>query len=201
MKTDIELFREIKRGSQKSFEQLFDKYYQQLCSFCDFYVKDSSLSEELVADAFATVWIKRKELIIKSNVKNYLYTIAKNNSLGYLRKKKIETLPITEQTESKNVSACTPERNIIQQEQNERISHILDVLSPKTRKVFELHKFEGFKYKEIAILLNISVKTVENHIGKALKVLREEYKSKSKLFLSVLIVPVFLYFFSRFVFM
>jgi RNA polymerase sigma-70 factor (ECF subfamily) len=186
MKTDLELFQEIKTSNEKAFEILFDKYYKQLCSFCDFYVKDSSLSEELVADVFASLWIKRDTLLIEYNVKNYLYTIAKNNSLAHLRKNKIVTLPINREVENSSLSSCLPEKMILDSEKENKLAHILDILPTQSRKVFELHKFEGFKYKEIADLLNISVKTVENHIGKALKILRENYKVKSSLFVLLL---------------
>jgi RNA polymerase sigma-70 factor (ECF subfamily) len=179
MRTDLELFNEIKKSNEKAFEILFDKYYRQLCSFCDYFVKDSCLSEELVADVFATIWIKRHVINVEYNLKNYLYIIAKNNSLAYLRKNKIETFPINNEIKNSRVSSCSPDGNMLQSDKEMNISHILDILPPKSRKVFELHKFEGFKYKEIADLLNISTKTVENHLGKALKILRENYKGKS----------------------
>ena len=171
-KTDIETFKEIKKGNQDAFQLLFDKYYNTLCNFCDHFVKDSSLSEELVADVFSTIWIKRKKINITINLKNYLYTSAKNKAFAHLKKKKVYFENIEDYHQSIH---SHPEvfQKIDCPEFRSEVDKILEKIPPGSRKILILSRLEGYKYKEIAKNLNISIKTVENHMGTAIRILKE----------------------------
>lgn len=179
-KTDIEIFEEIKKGNQDAFQFLFDKYYNTLCNFCDYFVKDSSLSEELVADVFSTIWIKRKKINITTNLKNYLYTSAKNMAFAHLKKKKVYFENIEDYHQEIHL---LPEvlQKIDCPEFRSKVDKILEKIPPRSRKVLLMHRLEGFKYKEIANNLNISIKTVENHMGKAIRILKENKSLFEKL--------------------
>ncbi|MEN8122514.1 MAG: RNA polymerase sigma-70 factor [Bacteroidota bacterium] len=179
-KIDIEIFEEIKEGNQDAFQFLFDKYYNQLCNFCDYFVKDSSLSEEIVADVFSTIWLKRKKINITVNLKNYLYTSAKNMAFAHLKKKKVYFENIEDFHQNIH---CHPEvlQKIDYPELQNKVNKILEKIPPASRKVLMMSRIEGFKYKEIAKDLNISIKTVENHMGTAIRILKENKSLFEKL--------------------
>jgi len=131
--------------------------------------------EDLAQNVFIRLWEKRHKINITSSLGAYLRRMAINEALGHLRKNKnvhIEKLtPITPQKETENT-----ETNYLHQELQEQIAAAIDTLPPKCRRVFQLSRYEGLTYREIAEKLGISVKTVENQMGKALRVLREKMK-------------------------
>lgn len=166
------LFEQIKKGNKSAFDMLFEKYYQQLCYFTETYTSDKYLAEELVADVFTIIWIKRKKIDINRSIKSYLYTCVKNEALMYLRKSRFITEDIRESSLLVE-QELDPEKIIIKKENDLKAENILKLIPLKSRQVFILHRLDGFRYKEIAEIMSISIKTVENHMGKALKILRE----------------------------
>ena len=149
---DIHLFGEIKSGNRLALDTLFKKYYQQLCYFVETYTSNSYISEELVADIFTTIWIKRKQIDIKKSIKSYLYTSAKNAALMHLRKKRY----LMEDLESvKYISKndTNPEQIIIKNETCSKVNKCLELIPPKSRQVFILHRLDGLRYKEIAEIM------------------------------------------------
>ncbi len=179
--TDNHLFEQIKKGNKFAFDLLFDKYYQQLCYFIETYTKSNYLAEELVADIFVNIWIKRKKIIIHSSIKSYLYTSAKNNALMHLRKNRL----ITEDLENNKQNIkyeSNPEKKLLKKENEIRVQKLLQLIPTKSRQVFILHRLDGLRYKEIAEVMSISIKTVENHMGKALRILRENLNALSDYF-------------------
>lgn len=172
---ELELIKALKKGDKKTFEFLFTSYYESLKIFVNLIVKDSFLADEIVSDFFTDFWINRKKIEIKRNIKSYLYKGAKNRAISAIRKSKKEI--VNQLNEYFELSSdCTPETKIINEEQTKRVNDILDLIPPRSKEVFILHRYDNFKYKEIAELLEISVKTVENHIVKALRILRNYYK-------------------------
>jgi RNA polymerase sigma-70 factor (ECF subfamily) len=170
---DIVLFYKIKSGDEKAMELIFRKYYQKLCLFVQSYVGDSYLSEDLVTDLFTHIWIKKDKIEISYSLKAYLYTAAKNSALTYLRKKRLPTENIDDLNKINISNEQMPYDKFDNEQKEENINTILSKIPPRSRQVFVLHRFEEMKYKEIAEFLEISIKTVENHISKALKVLHE----------------------------
>jgi len=168
---DILLFSQLKSGKEEALDFLFNKYYSKLCLFVQTYVNDPDLSEDLVTELFTNIWFKRNKIKINYSVKAYLYTSAKNSALGYIRKKKLKTESIDEINTIKLSSSQTPFSKYEQEQKDKQISIILEKIPPRSRQVFMLHRFEEMKYREISEFLNISIKTVENHISKALKIL------------------------------
>ncbi len=158
-----------------SFELLFKEHFNSLCRFAFGFLNDQDSSQEIVQDAFINLWQKKETITSDKSVKSYLYTSVKNRCLNYIRDHKkfrsqyldvelelgipIEDVDIFSQSETQN-----------------KIESALNKLPAKCRQVFELSRFEELKYKEIAVNLNISQKTVEIHMSKALKILRLELK-------------------------
>lgn len=169
---DIRLFNQIKKGNELAFNTLFEKYYADLCEFSMMIVGNHQIAEEIVADVFANIWIKRGKHSVDYNLKGYLLRSTKNLTISYMRKKKIQILSIDEMEQHQPKSELTPDIGIKKAESKISMENILLNIPAKSRLVFKMHRFENLKYREIADILEISIKSVEKHMGKSLKILR-----------------------------
>ncbi|UZR97322.1 RNA polymerase sigma factor [Chondrinema litorale] len=169
---DLILIQKIKKGDQHAFDALFNRYHKQLCYFAFMYVSDRELAEEVVSDVFLKVWVKREKIQIKSNVKAYLYTITRNIIYDSVSAKSVKFAELTDQHYQEIYTRESPERTLIHKELDAEINSIINKLPTQCRIIFMLNRHDGLKYREIAELLNISIKTVENQMGKALKILK-----------------------------
>lgn len=155
--------------STEEFEQNFKEFYQPLCLFALRFIGQVDDAEDVVQQTFADVWDKRLTMEKIGNMKAYLFQAVRNRSLTFSAKhtdrQETESFPDMEDT--------SPEEQIHNAERDARLWNAIDRLPPERKKIFLLSKRDGLKYKEIAEELNLSVKTVENQIGKALKTLRE----------------------------
>lgn len=154
------------------FQKLFEEYYASLVLFAYNYVKDQDEAEEMVQEVFTNVWIKAETIAITSSVRSYLYGCVRNASLNHLKHQKIVNQYQSHQLAT--ASDSFEETPLELEELQQKLRAALDKIPAKCREVFELNRFEGLRYKEIAAQLNLSLKTVENQMGKALKILREE---------------------------
>ena len=181
--SDDYLFQQIRNGQQEAMELFFNRYYTQLCRFGLGYESDSCLVEEKVADAFIELWNNRNTLDKIRNPKSYIYVVVKN-SLKKVQRFELFHQQIDEIKVIDSVSIPSIEEEIIDDEQKEFIKNmireILDVIPKKSRQVFELSRIDGLKYKEISEILNVTPKTVENHIGLALKYISKALISYKK---------------------
>jgi RNA polymerase sigma-70 factor (family 1) len=155
-----------------AFEQVFKKSYAALCRHAYNFLRDKDACEDLVQDLFIKLWEDRPELFSDKIIVSYLYTATKNNCISILRKKvyvvsvedeSIDDIPDNEQRE----------QNEETEQLYNRIFEAIENLPPKCALTFKMHRLGGMSYKQIADELGVSVKTVENQIGKALKVLRQ----------------------------
>ena len=169
---ESDILQKVKQGNAAVFEFLFREYYQSLCHFALKYVKDSHESEELVQETFVKIWNRREQISIEYSLKAYLYQSVRNACLNYLKhqqvKKQYEQTQLYVQQELRSVDI------IETMELEKKISDSLEKLPSERKKVFLMNRNQGLKYREIAEKLGISIKTVENQMGKALKFLREE---------------------------
>ncbi len=131
---------------------------------------DEDDAREVVHQVFISVWEKRQEIDLSISLKSYLFTSVHNRSLNMIRdRKKFSSAEVPDVAGEWDVSSV-----IETMELEERIKEVINSLPEKCREVFELNRFDGLKYSEIAERLNISPKTVENQMSKALKILREK---------------------------
>jgi len=172
------IFNQIKSGNKLAFNSLFDDFYTELCEFSFRIIGSKELAEEVVADVFANIWIKRDRIIITTSLRAYLYKSTKNMTISYLRKKKVETIPLDDILPFQASQNSDPEQNIVMKEKMASYENILSIIPNKSRIVFKMHRIDNLKYREIATILDISQKTVEKHMGKALKILRN-YNAKA----------------------
>jgi len=158
---------------EANFEELFKIYFKALHAYAFTFVKDELAAEEIVQNLFLKLWEKRCDLEIHSSIKAFLYRSVYHESLNYLKHQKVKLNYQQHQLYvMKNESEVIPTDNA--KELERQIEKALNRLPEGCRTVFQLSRFEELKYREIADRLNISIKTVENQMGKALKRLRVE---------------------------
>ena len=163
---------QITKGDTTAFKNLFTAYCQALINFARRYVKDTQIAENIVQDVFVKIWEMRSELDPSLNIKVYLYTMVKNHSLKYVRHLDVQqrSVPYLEHIQPQ---VKTPEEDTNQRELSEAIGKAIGKLPDKERLIFSMNRFDQLTYKEIAEIQNLSVKTVETYVGRALKFLRE----------------------------
>ena len=171
-KKDQELLALLKKNPDRGIEQIFRQYYAYVCQAVYRILPDESLVEDLCQEVFLELWRKRSRIEVKSSLRAYLRRAAVNRTLNYIRDQKItfDESNETFQFPSRIVGAV---QEIEAQELEKLIDLAIDQLPERCRLVFVLSRFHNMAYKQIADELNISVKTVENQISKALKYLRQ----------------------------
>jgi len=161
----------IKQNDLSEFEELFKSYYNPLCNYVYSIVKDKDQSEEIVQEFFYNYWKNRKEISIKLSLKAYIYRSVRNSAIRYLQHKQIEQKYLNNLHSEDLVTS--PSLTMEYSEMNEVVETTLSQLPERCRQIFELSRYNGLKYHEIADLLSISVKTVEADMSKALFTFRQ----------------------------
>lgn len=164
-------FQLIASGDRAAFEEAFRAHYRPLCAFAGTYLKDRDRSEDLVQELFVKLWNERERLNVTGSLKAYLFSAVRNRSLNELEKV-VRMKPLNEGLHDAPQDETPTEEDHTWR--SARVLAAIEALPEERRKVFKLSRNEGLKYHEIAERLGISVKTVENQMGKALKTLREE---------------------------
>jgi RNA polymerase sigma-70 factor (ECF subfamily) len=170
------------QGQEEAYIYLFKEYFAELCAYAQRYVGRKEVAEEIVSEVFFLIWERRRTLHIRSSLRSYLFQSVYHNSISYLRelKKKETLLDYLERSFSEDaafffISEEESEQSLLLLEDlAEKIEKAISQLPPQQQKVFRLKRFEGKKNKEIAELLEVSVKTVELHLSRATLNLREK---------------------------
>lgn len=162
----------LKNGDKSIFKEIYHEFYIPLCYYCLRYVEEIEDSEEIVQDLFLKLWDKREEIEINSSLKAYLYRSVQNYALNYLSKKKTKEKYLSIQGRHLYNSFDNSHLKLEEDELRAILKHAILQLPEKRRRIFELSRFDGMKYGNIANQLSISVKTVEAQMSKALKYLR-----------------------------
>jgi RNA polymerase sigma-70 factor, ECF subfamily len=177
----------LKEGNIKIFDYLFHYYYSGLVVFSCQYVDDMNLAEDIVQDFFFYLWLNHEKIEINQSLKSYFFSAVRNRSFDCLKHKKIK-----DKFENKVINSSSgileEENFLVESELEERINEAIEKLPDKCKRIFQMNRFEGIKPAEIAKQENISVRTVEGHIGKAIKILRTELKPYLSSFFNVFIV-------------
>ncbi|MCD8080067.1 MAG: RNA polymerase sigma-70 factor [Bacteroides sp.] len=173
--------------NQLSFDEVFLHYKEKFIGFAISYVGHRQAAEDIVVDAFMTYWENRGRLAADTNIPAYVLTVVKNRCLTWLRDRKLHEDILDKmarreqwrvQMQIASLESLEP-HHIFTQEMQATVRHTLNLLPEKTRQVFLMSRYQHKSHKEIAGLLGISLKTVEFHITKATKVLRERLKDYS----------------------
>lgn len=171
-----QLITALKAGDIAAFEMLFRTYYQSLCNYAYTFVRDLEEAEEIVQSTFSNVWEKRDNIAVHTGIKPYLYAMVRNACLNVLKHEKIKQRHAAMELATGERSIESVTRTVEATELEQRIMEAMNQLPEQCRLVFKLSRFEELKYAEIAGQLDISIKTVENHMGKALRIMREQLK-------------------------
>jgi len=157
-----------------SLETLFHSNYRQLCAASWRIIQDKAAAEDIVQDVFCKIWEKKESLIITGSLKSYLFKSTINHSLNYI--KKARNSEAREELFSSETEAAvnTTEYTLTLKETSRQVETALNLLPAACRTVFILSRYEHYSYKEIAGELDISIKTVESQMTKALKHLRKQ---------------------------
>ncbi|MEO6304966.1 MAG: RNA polymerase sigma-70 factor [Bacteroidia bacterium] len=162
--------------TESDFNELFNLYYEELCRIVMPVVKDKDVAEDVVQDVFVKMWVRRDELEVNTSFKAYLYKAVVFRALDHLRKQKNvhkanDELRVIYPQSHNNVDSQLEEKEL-----TVAINEGLDKMTENMRMIFQLSRFSGLKNREIAEQLNISIKTVESNMGKALKLMHEHLK-------------------------
>ena len=166
---DLNLWSRVQDDDEKAFEMLFHKYFYTLCLLSKRYTHDLTTSREVIQDLFIDLWEKRKLLSINSSLRTYLASAARYNSI----RRTNENRKFINITDAIHDSSDELFDHLEYAELQSAILAAIDKLPDQCKKVFLMSRFEMLKYSDIARQLNISVKTVEAHIGKALKLMQQ----------------------------
>lgn len=164
---------------KSSFEELFKDYFSSLCQYAYGILGDMEASRDIVQNSFLNLWKNREGIDLSKSVKSYLYTSVRNLSINHIRNHKKfinKTLDVDIFETHLVLSHDNSSGDVMSNELLERINRVLDKLPEKSREIFHLSRTQGMKYREISEKMGISVKTVEAHMSKALRLLREELK-------------------------
>lgn len=174
--TNQELIERILQHDDKeAYKVFFDRMYGRLINFSIYYVKSFEIAQDVVSDVFVNFLRTKNNFKIIDNVESFFYTAVKNQSHKYLRKKKASDVLFTRASSEdyKIKSNERPDIDLINKELHEVLLNAMEKLPPQRKLIFELVKFDGLKYKEVAKTMDISQKTVEKHMSISLKIIRE----------------------------
>ncbi len=158
------------------FETLFNQHYSHLCAYAHNFLKDVEASEEVVQEVLFKLWVNRESVEITSSIQSYLFRAVRNASLNVIKHVGIREEYKVHNERIIEMQQLGEEDGLIATELEQKIRTAIDHLPIERRKIFIMSRYDGLKYAEIAEKLGISVKTVENQMGSALKFLREELK-------------------------
>lgn len=157
-------------AGKASFEELYRQYFVRLFRFCYSIVHQKESAEEIVNDVFLKLWEKRDNPPAMGNPGLYLYVSVKNRSLNYLRDNTgLATIEISERCDPYIRFDTNPETLLLGAETLQRVKTAINQLPPRCKLIFSLIKEDGLKYKEVARLLELSLKTVEAQLAIALR--------------------------------
>ncbi len=170
---DVEILELLSKGDQKSIDLLFNKYYTYLCNVIYRVINDADYAEDIVQEIFTDIWRKRESINVQTSLRAYLRRAAVNRSLNHIRKQRMKFDDNEEAVIDIESDTIDGQQEMEKNELEQRIHDCIDSLPPKCKLVFSMSRFENMSYQEIANHLDISIKTVENQISKALRILRK----------------------------
>ena len=166
---DSAIWKDIKSNDKKALRKLHDRYFHQMYLYASKSTNgNEGLAEELVSDCFIKLWKNRKKIDVHNSLKHYLFLMLYNNIIDHFRKKRLLTVPLTQE-----FVAPGDEKFFDDRKQYARLYLAIKKLPDQCRKVLELAIFESLTYQEIAEKLHISKNTVKTQMGRAYKHLRE----------------------------
>lgn len=173
--------------NKSTFELFFKEHYSSLCRFAFTFMKDADDAEEVVQNCFVKMWNDKENIIITTSPKSYLYSSVRNSCLNQIKHIDIkENYKLHNQLYGEQVTDVEEEMDA--NELQEKITIAIEKMPEQRKKIFKMSRFDGLKYKEIAEELNISIKTVENHMGSAIKDLKTDLKNYLHIYIIIILI-------------
>lgn len=167
----------IREGNAAAFQHVFENCYEPLCAYAFTMLRNAAEAEDVVQSIFMKLWERRNELEIRQSVRSYLFRSVYNQCLNQIEHRAVISRHHANSKWTEKTTVNIPEESEgLPDDLDEKIRLAVDRLPAQCRKVFVMSRFDGLRYPEISSQLNISVNTIQNHICKALRLLREELK-------------------------
>lgn len=183
-----ELIQRLNNNDELALASIYNEYWEIMYLGAYNLVKNKQVSEDIVQDVFVNIWKKRGDLEIKVSLRSYLYTSTIYKTYDYFRKNKSAIRVDLLENFNERVQNSNPETKLMDKELQDYLEAVINELPEKCRVVYNLSRNEQLSHKEIAGKLNISTRTVEGHITKALKVLRKSLSSISTIFFIIFVI-------------
>jgi len=163
--------------SQTAFRSLYMAYFDRMMRFVLLYVSNPIEAEEILSDIFLAIWTNRKSLPEISHFDSYIYTIVRYKIVSHYRTKTRKDIDFENMPFDLFISTeTTPEDELISKEEIDQLNEAINALPTKCKMAFKLVREDNLKYKDVAVIMNISIKTLEAHLATAVKKLRESLK-------------------------
>ncbi|MET0637070.1 MAG: RNA polymerase sigma-70 factor [Chitinophagaceae bacterium] len=173
-----------------NFEMLFKTHFNALNAYAYTILKDNHQAEEIVQQVFCRIWEKKEDLSIHTSIKAYLYRAVYHDSLNYLKHKKVMAQYASYALRQGEHQVSGSAEKVLAAELNEKIRDAMNELPEQCRTIFQMSRFGHMKYQEIAEAMGLSVKTIENQMGKALRLMRGKLAEYISLLLTWIILTV-----------
>ncbi len=177
--TDQELACKIKQGEKKAFHELYCRYAPRVYKFAMSYLKNKGDSDEIVQNTFLKIWEKKERLNDKQNIKSFIFKVGVNIIYDFIRKKNIEKAYSDYLRLNFTLDENYTWHSVVYEEMQQNLQCLLSQMPEQQRKVFYLSKFEGLTNEEIARKLDLSKRTVENHLYRSITFLKKRILEKS----------------------
>ena len=174
--SDEEAILKLAAGDLVAYRYLFDRHFADLCNYLRNYLHSKEFSEEVALEIYEFVWEKRETLQIRVTFKSFLYSAAKNRAISHYRKEHRAIFTSLELGDTGKPDEVDSQHFMEEQELRGFINKAISDLPEKSRQIYLMAREENLSHKEIAAKLGISPKTVENHVGIALRKLRESLR-------------------------
>ena len=171
--TDEQALLKLAEGDLVAYRFLFDRYFPDLCNFLNIYLHSKEFSQEVALEIFEFVWEKRETLQIRATFRSFLFSSAKNRAISHYRREHRVVFTSLDIEDSRLSEEIVSPHYMEDKELRELIEAAIEKLPEQSRKIYIMAREENLSHKEIAERLGITPKTVENHVGIALKKLRE----------------------------
>jgi RNA polymerase sigma-70 factor, ECF subfamily len=179
MDEDRSLVEALKNNDHSAFDTLFRKYVERLYTFALSLTKDKFIAEEIVQIVFLKIWEKRQKIDEHFSFKSFIFSIAYNETITWIRKNKSEQRKVLSFSHQLNIASNETEIKIEFRNLESISNKLIESMPEKRQQIFKLSREQGFSNREIAEKLNISIKTVENQMTSALRFLKENLSNNT----------------------
>jgi RNA polymerase sigma-70 factor (ECF subfamily) len=186
--SETSIIASLKKGDELAFEKVFKTHFNSLYNYACTILKNESAAEEVVQQVFFKIWEKRETLPVETILKAYLYRSVHNESLNIIKHYKVRAAYQMYAVSSMEQASNNADDKVDMSELRHELDKAMNELPQQCRTIFQMSRFEDKKYKEIANELDISPKTVENQMGKALRMLREHTAITTVVILGLLLI-------------